>query len=563
MALLYILGNLSHALGETLSIPAHGSTLVIGINEPIKELDSQNMLSSSDLLVIGNIQEGLYAKTENGAIYPLLAKDFPEKITDKTYLVPLREDVRFHNREPFDARCMVYTLNRLILNSGMSQQTRLFRTIASMEAVDTFLLKITLHRYDPRFLELLCHPRLYALSPKAVDNITDYGHGYAIGTGPYRLFKWSQDGVTILLWNEDYWQTKALEQYLRESAISAGRHISLLSLGWDEWTRRLGQKQRFKLEASLPYVRRVIINPPADGYQLMDDFLRGRVSIINQISRGYITQDALKNRYRRYHCYKKGEILQVYLNSEAKPFDNKTVRQALSACIDRQVLTEQVFGEFGKPAYKPLPDGILPGLGDISGQKYNPLLARQLLAKAGYGKDNPLQFTLIHPTDPTYVKAAQVLEKMWNKYDIQATLVALNKQGWLKRVYGEKDEQVGTYQAALGSWAPYLRSGQPGGYIDDNYLSTSRHNKTGFANQTVDYLITQKKIDPSIDSNLAYLEILPYIIEDYSVIYLSFPCRVWAHRTYVHDLFYDPLGFVRLGSAWASTIKVDLDLGGD
>lgn len=76
----------------------------------------------------------------------------------------------------------------------------------------------------------------------------------------------------------------------------------------------------------------------------------------------------------------------IFFDVTQPPFDNKLVRQAWSHAIDREAIKESILGPSGTPAYSWLAPGFpasnREGLKDI--QRFDPELARQLLAEAGY-----------------------------------------------------------------------------------------------------------------------------------------------------------------------------------
>jgi peptide/nickel transport system substrate-binding protein/oligopeptide transport system substrate-binding protein len=83
----------------------------------------------------------------------------------------------------------------------------------------------------------------------------------------------------------------------------------------------------------------------------------------------------------------------IFFDVTKAPFDNKKVRQAWSHSIDRDAIQETILGPSGTQAYSWLAPGFpasnREGLQDI--QKFDPELAKSLLAEAGYpdGKDFP------------------------------------------------------------------------------------------------------------------------------------------------------------------------------
>ena len=79
-----------------------------------------------------------------------------------------------------------------------------------------------------------------------------------------------------------------------------------------------------------------------------------------------------------------------------KPYSDLRVRQAIAHAIDRDLLCQRVLNDLAIPAYTMLPPGFPGYAGDeLKGiQNYDPDIAKQLLAEAGYpgGKGFPESF---------------------------------------------------------------------------------------------------------------------------------------------------------------------------
>ncbi len=94
----------------------------------------------------------------------------------------------------------------------------------------------------------------------------------------------------------------------------------------------------------------------------------------------------------------------IFFDVTKPPFDNKQVRQAWSHAIDRDAIQQQILGPSGTQAYSWLAPGFpasnREGLQDI--QKFDPELAKSLLAEAGYpdGKDFPKLQMWVRDTTP-------------------------------------------------------------------------------------------------------------------------------------------------------------------
>lgn len=126
-------------------------------------------------------------------------------VDDKTLELELRQGVKFHNGEEFDADDVVYTLNFTSdpANKATAQQN--INWVEKAEKVDKFKVRIKTRRAFPAAIEylaaqLVMHPNEYyaKVGPKGMNE-------KPVGTGPYKVAE-NQIGKTIKLErNADYW----------------------------------------------------------------------------------------------------------------------------------------------------------------------------------------------------------------------------------------------------------------------------------------------------------------------------------------------------------------------
>ena len=94
----------------------------------------------------------------------------------------------------------------------------------------------------------------------------------------------------------------------------------------------------------------------------------------------------------------------LFFNTTLAPFDNLLVRQAFSHAVDRDAIAAAVLRRSGIPAYSFLAPGFPAANGEAlaSIQAYDPDMARQLLAEAGYpeGAGFPAQTMLLRNESP-------------------------------------------------------------------------------------------------------------------------------------------------------------------
>ena len=116
------------------------------------------------------------------------------------------------------------------------------------------------------------------------------------------------------------------------------------------------------------------------------------------------------------HSFPEFTTFYLLMNTLEPPFDNLKLRQALSHAIDRTALVSSALRDVAEPAWSMLPPGF-PGadpeqLRDI--QRYDPVLARQLLAEAGYpeGMGLPPLELWLRDEGPVQKTAAEAIQAM-------------------------------------------------------------------------------------------------------------------------------------------------------
>jgi peptide/nickel transport system substrate-binding protein/oligopeptide transport system substrate-binding protein len=106
----------------------------------------------------------------------------------------------------------------------------------------------------------------------------------------------------------------------------------------------------------------------------------------------------------------------LFYQTDRPPFDDLRVRQAFSHAIDRETIANKVMQGLEEPAYTMLPPGMPceqnydPEIRAI--QAYDPDLARQLLADAGYPNGEGFPELEVWTRAGTYVTQAEAIQRM-------------------------------------------------------------------------------------------------------------------------------------------------------
>lgn len=144
----------------------------------------------------------------------------------------------------------------------------------------------------------------------------------------------------------------------------------------------------------------------------------------------------------------------LFFDTWNPPFDNLKVRQALSHAIDRDKIVNGPLQYQGIPAYTMNPPGF-PGesvdkLKDV--QKYDPAMAKQLLADAGFpdGKGFPTLTIYTRNAFPALTNAAEAISAMLKEnLGIDAQIQNLDYQTFMDKLRAQKKTKSGDMSIAL------------------------------------------------------------------------------------------------------------------
>ncbi len=159
--------------------------------------------------VITMIYDTLIQRDDNMQLKPGLALSW-RNVDPLTWQIKLRSGVKFHNGEPFDARSVKFTLERLSTPGDKAGGHVMFSSFGGIERVETpdpLTVNIRTRRPDPVLPARLAQTFGAQMIPAEYTAKVGYP-GLAknpVGTGPYKLGQWLKDERTILEANTDYW----------------------------------------------------------------------------------------------------------------------------------------------------------------------------------------------------------------------------------------------------------------------------------------------------------------------------------------------------------------------
>jgi len=378
-------------------------------------------------------------------IVPDLATEWSWNDDGTQLTFKLREGVKWHDGKPFTAKDVQCTWDmlqgksraRMRKNPRKSWYWNLKEVTADSDYQATFHLE----QRQPAFLALLasgyspvypCHvpPKTMRTNP--------------IGTGPFKFVSLKQNESIRFVKNEDYWKEGRPYLDAIDWTIIRSRSTRILGFIADEFDLT------FTADVSVPLLKDVKEQAPD--------------AVCHKVTTNVSTN--------------------LIVNSDAPPFDNPLIRQAMAIVMDRDAFITILHGGEAQKggAMLPPPSGVwgmpaevlaqAPGYGDPAADVAK---AQALMKEAGYGPDKRLAVKVSTRNIAIYRDPAVILIDQLKQIYIDAELDVVETSNWHAKV-ARKDYQVGLNLTGIGVDDPDV-------VFFENYACGSQRNYTGYCNQ--------------------------------------------------------------------------------
>ncbi|MCV6638805.1 ABC transporter substrate-binding protein [Candidatus Albibeggiatoa sp. nov. NOAA] len=225
---------------------------------------------------------------------------------------------------------------------------------------------------------------------------------------------------------------------------------------------------------------------------------------------------------------------------------NLLIRQAIAYALNREDMIHYVLGDAARPASSILPPTHWAGHPELPLYPHDPEKAKQLLAQAGYTKDNPLKLSYKTSTNPVRIRLATVIQHQLKQVGIEMDLQTYD---W-GTFYG--DIKAGKFQMYSLMWVEvkmpdifeyvfHSNSIPPSGANRGRYINPQLDQWVDEARQTND-LQKQVKLYRQIQQQI--FDDLPYVplwYEDYVLV----TQKMIEHYTLSADGNYDSLKWAK------------------
>ena len=454
--------------GEEGSTPGVKKDLIIGIASDINQLNvqMQNDQINNNCISLSH-QRLVRLDNETNEKLPSLATSW--EWTDDNHLVfYLVENATFSTGEPLTADDVVFTYERAMNpDPTISAISGTLSLVESVQALDTYTVEFTTTSYSNELIDTLMGVPCSILSKAAYEDPNNE-EPWLVGSGQYIFDEWVQNQYVRYVRNENYWgdDPGMADEIIFRPLLEASQRVIALQNGEID----------------------VCIDPPTTELQFLEEDENITVH----------TQAGTRLFYLGFNC-------------EKEPFNNETLRQAVSCAIDKDMIVDVVLGGRGKIQYSVLNRGVWSFLDndEIEAFTYDLDRAKELMGEAGY-PDGGLTVDLYSANSAPYSTIAPIIQANLQAIGITVNIVTLD-EATLKT-----ECQAGNQQMFLWRWNVITR-------LDETYrelfytdYGTNYHQLSDpYVDEMTDKILTEKdedaRLQESHDLQQYMAEIVPQV----------------------------------------------------
>ncbi len=317
-------------------------------------------------MVGSNIFDGLLDRGTDLKLKPGLATKWEYRDNGKTLRFTLRQGVKFHNGEPFDAAAVKFTFDRLLGDEGAKgPQQANYTAIKEAKVVDTNTVDLIMDRPDPVLITKLAGYGAMIVPPKYIKEKGDaYFNTHPVGTGPFKFVDYAKDQQLSLEANADYWGGKP------KVAQVVYRFI-------EEPATRIAELQAGRVDV-------------AQGVPVAQADVIKKAATLNLVPVGSPTVNELR------------------FATDRPPTNNPKVRQAIIMAVDRDTIIKSILQNYAKPIASFQTDMSFGFDENLKAYPFDPTKAKALLAEAKVAPGTELEINFVS-TDATNREVVQAV----------------------------------------------------------------------------------------------------------------------------------------------------------
>lgn len=466
---------------ETGEALADDQTFIYRILDEHSSVDPQIVEDVTGSEIVRDLFEGLLNADELGNLVPGVATSYTVSDDKTVYTFTLRPDAKWSNGDPVTAGDFVYAWQRAVDPATASPYAWYMEitsivnaseiiagtkppTDLGVKAIDDHTLQVQLSAPIPYFAQMTIHSTLF---PTHRATIEAHGTHWTkpeniVSNGAYILTEHALNERSVRMRNPMYWDNdntiidKTIALVINDENVALTRYLA-------------GELDRTEV--------------PAGQYP--------------RLKKKYPVQAISFPRLCNYYY--------TFNLSDSGPetFKDVRVRKALALALDRRIIVENVTAGGQTEAYSFTPITVAnfkPPKSDMAtmSQAERNAKAKELLAQAGYGPDNPLSFSMMYNTSEQHNKIAVAVSQMWKQtLGVKAELANMEWKVFLE-TRGNQD-----FELARGAWCGDYNEAST---FLDLLTTNSGYNDGKFSNAELDDLMVKARMSDDTTPLYAHVE---------------------------------------------------------
>lgn len=289
------------------------------------------------------IGESQIKELEGGSFVPCLSTSWDVDTDPKNPSITfhLRKGVKFQDGTDFNAQAFKWLLIKMG-EGGMNRSNT--NTWKSFDTPDDYTLRINLTEWRNAALRGFSGGMVFAISPAAFEkNDLEWTKWHMVGTGAFKQVDFKRDVSMTLTRNDNYW------------------------------------------DAGKPYLLGMKIDYVVDELTRIALFKSGGADILNLGGSSRVASELKAAGFEIVTQYGYGPtVLMPDSGNADSPWSNIKVREAAEYAIDKEALAKAFGYGYWQASYQINRPGNIAYDKSITGRKYDPAKAKQLLTEAGY-----------------------------------------------------------------------------------------------------------------------------------------------------------------------------------
>lgn len=450
---------------------AAGGALVAAMYQDPQGLDPQLNIQTESFQAMLACYEQLYDyDPATDSFYPQLASEMPDTSDPLKVVIPLRDDVVFHDGSPMTAEDVAYTFNFIVEKGPASPAFSLYNMVTKVEVLDTHKVAFHLEFAYGLLVNYLASVMGGIVRKGSRDTADLRRDPSGAGCGPFEFVEWVQGSHLTFRRFKDYYR----------------KDIP----GVETLTYKILKEDATRVAQLLGGAINFIDEPPKRDFArlIARDDIDGAKGLSEKV--GYLM-----------------------LNHANEMMKNVHLRRALSFATDRQALLDAVFEGYGMPAYGPMKPGTAwydPKMEEVAG--YDPDRARAELKESGLGN---VSFALRCENNSHHIDASTLLQAMWADVGINAEVVPMEKTAFYDFcALGKPGWEIGYTDWSSSVYTPdYM--------VKLVYQSQGSYQRSSYSNPEVDRLIeAAQRANDEAEQKKLFSELQLLMSEDVAAVWI-------------------------------------------